>query len=101
MILGGALDEAIHGHKSTEVVMALSEVKLRNLKPKEKAFQESDGGGMFVEVLPSGGNVWRLRYRLFGKQEKVSLGEYPAYNLAEARQWRADCAALVILKHQG
>jgi integrase len=83
------------GHKLTEVVMALSEVKLRNLKPKEKAYQESDGGGMFVEVLPSGGKVWRLRYRLFGKQEKVSLGEYPAFSLAEARQWRADCVALV------
>jgi integrase len=46
-------------------------------------------------VLPSGGKVWRLRYRLFGKQEKVSLGEYPAFSLAEARQWRADCVALV------
>ena len=43
-----------HGHKLTGVVMALSEVKLRNLKPKEKAYQESDGGGMFVEVLPGG-----------------------------------------------
>lgn len=75
--------------------MALSEVKLRNLKPTEKAFQESDGSGMFVEVLPGGSKVWRLRYRLFGKQEKVSLGEYPAYSLAEARQWRADCTALI------
>ena len=59
--------------------MAISEVKLRNLKPKEKAYQEADGGGLFIEVLPGGGKVWRLRYRLFGKQEKVSLGEYPAY----------------------
>ena len=62
-----------HGHKLTEVVMALSEVKLRSLKARDKAYQESDGGGMFVEVSPSGGKVWRLRYRLFGKQEKVSL----------------------------
>lgn len=62
----------IYGHNSAKVVVALSEVKLRNLKPMEKAFQESDGGGMFIKVLSGGSKVWRLRYRLFGKQEKVS-----------------------------
>lgn len=75
--------------------MAISEVKLRNLKPKDKAYQESDGGGLFVEVLTSGSKIWRLRYRLSNKQEKVTLGEYPTYSLAEARQWRSDCIALV------
>jgi integrase len=83
------------GTKPVEVVMAISEVKLRNLKPKDKAYQESDGGGLFVEVLTSGGKIWRLRYRLADKQEKVTLGEYPTYSLAEARQWRTDCTALV------
>ena len=75
--------------------MVLTEVRLRNLKPKEKAYQESDGGGLFVELLPSGSKVWRLRYRLFSKQEKVTLGEYPNYSLAAARQWRTDCCALI------
>jgi hypothetical protein len=83
------------GTKPVEVAMAISEVKLRNLKPRDKAYQESDGGGLFVEVLTSGGKIWRLRYRLADKQEKVTLGEYPTYSLAEARQWRTDCAALV------
>lgn len=75
--------------------MALSEVKVRNLKPKDKAYQEADGGGLFVEVLTSGGKIWRLRYRRADKQEKVTLGEYPTFLLAEARQWRTDCTALV------
>jgi integrase len=75
--------------------MALTEVKLRSSKPKEKAYQESDGGGLFVEVLLTGTKIWRLRYRIGNKQEKVTLGEYPAYSLAEARQWRNDCTALV------
>jgi integrase len=78
-----------------EIAMAISEVKLRNLKPRDKVYQESDGGGLFVEVLTSGTKIWRLRYRLADKQEKVTLGEYPAYSLAEARQWRTDCTALV------
>jgi hypothetical protein len=77
--------------------MALSDTKLRNLKPADKAYQEADEGGLFVDVQPSGTKTFRLRYRLGGrgsKQEKVSLGDYPAYSLAEARSWRDDCKAL-------
>ena len=75
--------------------MALTDAKLRTLKPAEKPFQVSDGGGLFVEVMPGGAMPWRLRYRLYGKQEKVTLGDYPAYSLADARLWRDDCTALV------
>lgn len=75
--------------------MALTDTKLRNLKPGGKPYQEADGGGLFVEVAPNGGKTWRLRYRLAGKQEKATLGDYPAYSLAEARAWRDDCKALV------
>lgn len=77
--------------------MALSDTKLRNLKPASKAYQEADEGGLFVEVMPGGARIFRLRYRVGGrgaKQEKVSLGEYPAYSLADARTWRDECKAL-------
>lgn len=74
--------------------MALTETKLRNLKPADKAYQEADEGGLFVEAMPGGSKPWRLRYRLTGKQEKVTLGEYPTYSLAEARTWRDDCKTL-------
>lgn len=74
--------------------MALTDTKLRNLKPGEKAYQEADEGGLFVEVMPGGAKVWRLRYRLAGKQEKVTLGDYPTYSLGEARTWRDNCKAL-------
>lgn len=74
--------------------MALTDTKLRNLKPGEKAYQEADEGGLFVEVMPGGAKVWRLRYRLAGKQEKVTLGDYPTYSLGEARTWRDDCKTL-------
>jgi integrase len=76
-------------------MMALSDTKLRKLKPADKAYQEADEGGLFVEVMPGGAKVWRLRYRLAGKQEKITLGDYPAYSLAEARTWRDDGKALI------
>ncbi len=78
--------------------MALTDTKLRNLKPGEKPYQKADGGGLIVEVMPGGQKAWRLRYRLGGrggKQEKVTLGGYPAFSLAEARAWREDCKALI------
>lgn len=77
--------------------MALSDTKLRNLKPADKGYQEADEGGLFVEVMPGGAKVWRMRYRIGGrgaKQEKITLGDYPTYSLAEARSWRDDCKAL-------
>ena len=75
--------------------MPLSDTKLRNLKAKEKAYQVADSRGLFVEVMPGGKKAWRLRYRLNGRQEKVTLGEYPSYTLAEARQWCEDCRTMV------
>jgi hypothetical protein len=36
------------------IIMALSDTKLRNLKPAGKAYQEADGGRLFVEVMPGG-----------------------------------------------
>lgn len=75
--------------------MALSDTKLRSLKPTDKPYQVADGGGLFVEVMPGGKVVWRMRYRLDGKQEKVTIGEYPAFSLAEARQLREEYKAMI------
>lgn len=76
--------------------MALTDTKLRTLKPREVPVSESDAGGLFIEVTPKGLKTWRLRYRLNGKQEKLALGDYPGYSLAEARAWRDDCKALAV-----
>ncbi len=77
--------------------MSLSDTKLRNLKPAEARYQVADEKGLYVEVQPGGAKTFRYRYRLGGresKQEKVTLGDYPTYSLAEARTWRDDCKAL-------
>lgn len=77
--------------------MALSDTKLKNLKPADKSYQEADEGGLFLEVMPGGTKVWRMRYRVGGreaKQEKITLGDYPTYALVEARSWRDDCKVL-------
>lgn len=75
--------------------MALSDTKLRSLTAKNRTWQVADGNGLFIEILPSGRKVWRLRYRFQQRQEKATLGEYPAFSLAEARLWREKCRSLI------
>ena len=45
----------------------------------------ADGGGLYLEVSPSGGKWWRLKYRFDGKEKRLSLGTYPDTSLADAR----------------
>lgn len=68
--------------------MALSDTAIRNAKLGEKQKKISDGGGLYLLVLPSGGRVWRLAYRFDGKQKALALGRYPAVSLADARAKR-------------
>lgn len=75
--------------------MPLSDTKLRTLKSSGKSFCESDGGGLYIEVLPTGKKRGGLKYRIpTGKQETIRLGDYPAYSLSDARTWREDCKSL-------
>ena len=43
-----------------------------------------DGGGLYLEVAPSGGKWWRLKYRHSNKEKRLSLGIYPDVGLKAA-----------------
>lgn len=66
----------------------LTDAKCKAVKPADKAQKLFDGGGLHLFVTPKGAKVWRLAYRLDGKQQTASLGEYPLIGLAEARTKR-------------
>lgn len=68
--------------------MALTELQIKHLKPKDKVYRIADAGGLCIEVSPAGGKFWRLRYYLNGKEQMLALGKYPAMTLAEARRKR-------------
>jgi integrase len=50
-------------------VMKLSDTTIRNAKPGAKPRRLFDGDGLYVEITPSGGKLWRLKYR-FARKEK-------------------------------
>lgn len=75
--------------------MPLTDKQIKSLQPGEKARKYFDGGGMYLEVAPSGGKWWRLKYRFQGKDKRISLGTYPAVSLKEARDAAQDVKRLL------
>jgi integrase len=67
---------------------------LSDLKCRQAKYQTAggnrlfDGGGLYLESLPSGSRKWRLKYRVNGKENRLTFGDYPGVSLAEARQRR-------------
>ena len=52
----------------------LSDARIRSTKPGEKPIRLSDEKGLYLEVSPSGGKWWRLKYRFAGKEKLLSMG---------------------------
>ena len=65
--------------------MPLTDVAIRAAKPGPKPRKLSDSEGLYLEVAPSGGKWWRLKYRFGGKEKRLSLGTYPEISLKKAR----------------
>ncbi len=66
--------------------MPLTETRLRALKPKDKPYKVADDRGLYIEVSPAGGKLWRFRYRIGPVEKKLSIGAYPEISLKQARQ---------------
>lgn len=77
--------------------MALTDIAIRNAKPCAKAIKLADGGGMFLLITPAGGKLWRLKYRVDGREKLLAIGRYPEIGLGEARRRREEARELIAL----
>jgi integrase len=73
----------------------LTDVTVRNAKPKDKPYKITDEKGMYVFVKPTGGKLWRFDYRYFGKRKTKALGSYPDISLNKARELRDEARKLL------
>ena len=66
----------------------LTDVAIKRLKSRIKAYKVADRDGMYVAVLHSGAVCFRYDYRLHGRRETLSLGVYGTggLTLSEARE---------------
>ncbi|WEJ32003.1 site-specific integrase [Devosia sp. SD17-2] len=64
------------------------------LKPQDKRLELPDGSapGLYLVVQPSGVMSWSFRYRspITGKPKKFTIGTYPTFSLATARETAND-----------
>ncbi|MFU2209339.1 tyrosine-type recombinase/integrase [Solidesulfovibrio sp. C21] len=76
-------------------VVPLTDAGVRNAKPRAKAYKMADGGGLYLEVLPTGGKSWRFKYRFDGPEKRLVFGLWPDVTLKRARQLREEARSLV------
>lgn len=76
-------------------VLPLSDVQVRNAKPKDKDYRLTDGDGLYLFCHTSGGKLWRFDYRYNNTRKTLAFGAYPAITLADARQRREDARKLL------
>jgi integrase len=75
--------------------MALTDVAVRNAKPRDRDYKLADSGGLYLLVTPVGGKLWRLKYRVSGKEKKLAFGRYPEVGLIAARKRRDEARELI------
>lgn len=75
--------------------MALTDTKIKNLKPKGKAYKEFDEKGLYLFVSTKGTKHWKFKYRYDSKEKKLSFGAYPDVTLANARIKRDEARKLI------
>lgn len=78
-------------------VMKLTDINVKNARPRDKPQKMSDGDGLFLFISPAGGKLWRLAYRFNGKQKNLSFGAYPAVSLKGARRRKDEAKELLAM----
>ena len=62
--------------------------QLKQSKQQGKEIFEPDGTvpGLSFKTTATGAGSWTMRYYLGGKQKKITIGQYPAWGIADARE---------------
>lgn len=85
---GGLWQDSISPSEKYPQAMKLTELQVRKATPGDKPRKLADGAGMYLLVAPTGGKLWRLKYRIDGREKTLALGRYPDVGLADARSRR-------------
>jgi hypothetical protein len=75
--------------------MPLTDISIRKATASEKPIRLYDSGGLYLEISPAGGKLWRMKYRHGGKEKRLSFGKYPIVSLKDARERRDEAKKLL------
>jgi integrase len=68
----------------------LSDKAIAAAKPQAKPYKLADGQGLYLFITPAGSKSWRLKYRLAGKEYRLTFGLYPQVRAPQARALAAE-----------
>ncbi|MBU3922021.1 site-specific integrase [Hyphomonas sp.] len=72
-------------------IRRLTAAEIDAAKPRAQRYEISDGRSpLRLVVFPTGAKSWAVRYRVSGRQRKLTLGKYPAITLKDARLAASD-----------
>lgn len=63
----------------------LSNAAVKAARPRVRAYKMFDERGLHLHIAPTGRATWRLKYRLAGAEQLLTIGGYPDISLHEAR----------------
>ena len=52
--------------------MALRDAEIRAIRAGDASVKKADGKGLYVEAFPNGSKLWRLKYRIAGKEKQLA-----------------------------
>ncbi len=64
----------------------LTTTEVKQAKAGDNVRKLTDGGGLHLQVQPTGARYWRYDYRYAGKRKTLALGVYPEVSLKKARE---------------
>jgi integrase len=64
----------------------LKDQQVKAAKPATEKYTLRDENGLFLLVTPTGGKLWRWKFRFGGKEKLMSYGQYPDISIADARE---------------
>jgi hypothetical protein len=76
-------------------IQPLTEDQINSTTPGKKPLKLFDGDGLYLLVEPTGGKLWRFKYRFAGKEKLISFGAYPDVSLSDARIKRNEARLLL------
>lgn len=80
-----------------KVAAPLTDILVKNAKPREKPYKLFDGDGMYLDVSPIGSRIWRFKFRQAnGKENTLTFGPCPEITLQDAREKRLAARRLLL-----
>lgn len=73
----------------------LTHTQVKAIEPGNRIKKLFDGGGLYIEVRPSGGKFWRYAYRFGGRLQTLTIGQFPDISLSMAREKHAEARRIL------